>query len=252
MFDDDENQSGSDSSSSSGDDSSSSESEPAPSGEGSESIEGSEPPPAGDETEPAPEGESSDSDEKPDQPLEDNEGHSDSSAERDASEDSSSSESSDSSSSSSSDSGSSSDSSDSSSGEKSVQPPSADDVGSCIMHACNAHDVPMDDDTVNTTLEDGLYKFAIRLSRNFDPLAKVHDDTQTLQTGSVEGAAYLLQGAVQIIGTTARVTARIVSVETSEILQASKADGSSDSLIEDAITGAMGDALAGLPLLGAE
>lgn len=119
------------------------------------------------------------------------------------------------------------------------------------MHACNAHDVPMDDDTVNATFDGGLYKFAIRLSRNFNPLAKVHDDTQSLQTGSVEGAGYLLQGAVQIIGNTARVTARIVSVETSEILQASKADGSSDSLIEDAITGAMGDALAGLPLLSA-
>lgn len=248
MLDDDENQS--DSSPSSSDDSSSSDSEPAPSGEGSPSIEGSEPPPAGDETEPAPSGESSDSDEDKDKPLEDNEGHSDSSAERDASGDSSSSSSSESSSSS--DASSSPDSSDSSSGEKSVQPPSADDVGSCIMHACNAHDVPTDDDTVNCTFDDAIYKFAIRLSRNFNPLPKVHDDTQSLQTGSVEGAGYLLQGAVQIIGNTARVTARIVSVETSEILQASQADGSSDSLIEDAITGAAGDALAGLPLLGSE
>ena len=109
----------------------------------------------------------------------------------------------------------------------------------------------MDDDTVNCTFDDAIYKFAIRLSRNFDPLPKVHDDTQSLQTGSVEGAGYLLQGAVQIVGNTARVTARIVSVATSEILQAASADGSSDSLIEDAITGAAGDALAGLPLLSA-
>lgn len=108
----------------------------------------------------------------------------------------------------------------------------------------------MDDDTVNVTSDSGqYYKFFIRLSRNFNPLPKVHDDTQSLQTGSVEGAAYALQGAVQIVDNLVRVTARVVSIETSEILQASSADGSSSSLIEDAITGAMGDALAGLPVL---
>lgn len=235
MFDDDEKQS-SDSSSS---DSSSS------------TIEGSEPPPAGDETEPAPAGESSSSDEAPNQPLEDVDGHSDSSAERDASESSSSDSSSSSRRSSSSSDSSSSSSDDSSDGGKSVQPPSADDVGSCIMHACNAHDVPMDDDTVNATFDGGLYKFAIRLSRNFNPLPKVHDDTQSLQTGSVQGALYLLQGAVQVFGSTARVTMRVVSVETSEILQATSADGTSSSSIQDAISGAAGDALAGLSVLNA-
>ena len=110
----------------------------------------------------------------------------------------------------------------------------------------------MDDDTVNVTGDGPLYKFFIRLSRNFDPLPKVHDDTQSLQTGSVQGALYALQGAVQIIDTQVRVTARVVSIETSEILQASSADGSSSSSIEDAITGATGDALAGLSLLGSE
>jgi hypothetical protein len=42
---------------------------------------------------------------------------------------------------------------------------------------------------------------------------------------------------------------RIVSVETSEILQSSKADASGSVL--DATTGAAGDALAGLPALNA-
>jgi hypothetical protein len=238
MFDDDENKSDSDSSSS--DDSSSSSS----SDSSSSSIEGSEPPPAGDETEPAPAGESSSGDDTSDKPLEDNEG--DSSAETDGSDSSKSSSSSDSSSS---DSGSSS-SSDSSSGEKSVQPPSEDDVSSALTSALQDHDVPMDD-SVKVTLEDGLYKLAVRLSSSFNPLPQVHDDTQSLQDGSVQGAAYLLQGAVQILGDQVRVTLRITSVETSEILQASKADGSGSDSVLEAITGAAGDALAGLPALNA-
>jgi hypothetical protein len=231
MFDDDENTSDSDSSSSES---------------SSSSIEGSEPPPAGDDTEPAPAGESSSSDDPSDKPLEDNEGHSDSSAETDGSESSKGSSSSGSSSSSDT---SSSSSSDSSSGEKSVQPPSEDNVSSALTRAFKDHDVPMDDDTVKVTSSDGLYKFAVRLSSSFNPLPQVHDDTQSLQTGSVQGALYLCQGAVQIIGDQVRVTMRIVSVETSEILQASSADGSGSVL--DAITGAAGDALAGLPALNA-
>jgi|SRR5580700_288048 hypothetical protein len=232
MFDDDENKPDSDSSSS--DDSSSS----------SGSVEGSEPPPAGDDSEPAPAGESSSSDDASDKPLEDNEGHSDSSAETDSSDkpasdsSSSSSDSSDSSS------------SDSSSADQSVQPPSEDDVSSALTRALEGHNVPMDD-SVQVTLDSGLYKLAVRLSSSFNPLPQVHDETQSLQDGSVQGAAYLLQGAVQIIGDQVRVTLRIVSVETSEILQASSADGSGSSSVLDAITGAAGDALAGLPALNA-
>ncbi len=234
MFDDDENKSDSDSSSS--DDSSSS----------SASVEGSEPPPAGDETEPAPAGESSSSDEATDRPLEDNEGHSDGSAETDGSDSSKSSSSSDSSSSDSS----SSSSSDSSSGDKSVQPPSEDEVSSALTRALEDHNVPMDD-SVKVTLDDGLYKLAVRLSSSFNPLPQVHDDTQSLQDGSVQGAAYLLQGAVQIVGDQVRVTLRITSVETSAILQQGKADGSGSESVLDAITGAAGDALASLPALNA-
>jgi hypothetical protein len=242
MFDDDENKSDSDSSSSD-DSSSSSESSSA-------SVEGAEPPPAGDETEPAPAGESSSSDDTSAKPLEDNEGHSDSSAETDSSDSSSSDSKSSSSSSddSSSSDSSSSSSSDSSSGDKSVQPPSEDDVSSALTRALEDHNVPMDD-SVKVTLDSDLYKLAVRLSSSFNPLPQVHDDTQSLQDGSVQGAAYLLQGAVQIIGDQVRVTMRIVSVETSEILQASSADGSGSVL--DAITGAAGDALAGLPALNA-
>jgi hypothetical protein len=240
MFDDDENNTSS---------SDSSENEPAPSGEASsETIEGSEPPPAGDDTEPAPAGESSSSDDPSDKPLEDNEGHSDSSAETDSGGSSDSSSSSSAGSSSSSDSGSSS-SGDSSSGGQSVQPPSADDVAGALTHAFQDHNVPMDDDTVNVTFDTGLYKFAARLSSSFNPLPQVHDDTQSLQTGSVQGAMYLVQGAVQIIEDQVRVSMRIVSVETSAILQASSGDGSGSVL--DAITGAAGDALAGLPALNA-
>lgn len=237
MFDDDdENKSDSDSSSS--DESSSSDSSPS-------SIEGSEPPPAGDDTEPAPAGESSSSDDPSDKPLEDNEGHSDSSAERDTSEDSSSS----SSSSSDSSSDSSSSSSDSSDGGKSVQPPSSDDVADALTHAFSDHDVPMYEDMVKVDGDSGYYKISCRLSSNFTPLSQVQDDKQSLSTGSITGAMYMINGAVQVSGDQVRVTMRIVSVETSAILEASSGDGSGSVL--DAIKGAAGDALAGLPSLNA-
>lgn len=236
MFDDDENKSDSDSSSS--DDSSSS----------SASVVGSEPPPAGDETEPAPAGESSPGEDESDKPLEDNEGHSDSSAETDSSDSSSSDSKSSSSDDSSSSDSSSSSSSDSSSGDKSVQPPSEDDVSSALTRALEDHNVPMDD-SVQVTTSGDVYHLAVRLSSSFNPLPQVHDDTQSLQDGSVQGAAYLLQGAVQIVGDEVRVSMRIVSVETSQILQSSLANASGSVL--DAITGAAGDALAGLPALNA-
>jgi hypothetical protein len=234
MSDDDENKTDS-----------SSESEPAPSEDSSSpSVEGSEPPPSGDDTEPAPAGESSSSDDESEKPLEDNEGHSDSSAETDSGSSSDSSKSSsDSSDSSSSSSG------ESSSGEKSVQPPSEDDVSNALTRAFQDHSVPMDDDTVKVTLDTGLYKFAARLSSSFNPLPQVHDDTQSLQTGSVQGALYFVQGAVQIFGDQVRVTMRITSVETSAILQSSSGAASGDVLT--GVTGAAGDALAGLPALNA-
>jgi hypothetical protein len=250
MFDDDENKPDSDSSSSEdSSSSSSSESEPAPSEESSSaSVEGSEPPPAGDETEPAPAGESSPSEDESNKPLEDNEGHSDSSAETESSDISSSDSKSSSSDDNSSSDSSSSSSSDSSSGDKSVQPPSEDDVSSALTRALEDHNVPMDD-SVKVTTSGDVYHLAVRLSSSFNPLPQVHDDTQSLQDGSVQGAAYLLQGVVQIIGDQIRVTMRIVSVETSAILQQSLADASGSVL--DAITGAAGDALAGLPALNA-
>ena len=213
----------------------------------------SEPPPAGDDTEPAPAGETSSSDDPSDKPLEDNEGHSDSSAETDNGDSSSSGSSSDSSPSSSSDSssssGSSSSSQDSSSGGQSVAPPSEDDVAGALTKAFQDHNVPMDDNTVNVTLSSGLYQLAVRLSSSFNPLPQVPEDTSNLAPGSVQGALYMINGGVQIFGDQVRVTMRIVSVETSEILQASKGDGSGSVL--DAITGAAGDCLAGLPALNA-
>ena len=250
MADDDESTSDSSSEGSSSSDSSS-ESEPAPEGESSSgSVEGSEPPPAGDDTEPAPAGESSSSDDPSDKPLEDNEGHSDSSAETDSGDSSSSESSSSSSSDSSSSSGSSSSSSDdSSSGAQAVQPPSEDDVAGALTKAFQDHNVPMDDDTVRVTLSDGLYQIGVRLSSSFNPLPKVPDDTSNLAPGSVQGALYMINGGVQIFGDQVRVTMRIVSVETSEILQSSKADASGSVL--DGITGAAGDCLAGLPALNA-
>ncbi len=225
------------------DSSSNSDSEPAPEGESSTGE--SEPPPAGDDTEPAPAGESSSSDDQSDKPLEDNEGHSDSGAETDSGDSSGTESSSSSNSSSSSDS-----SSDrGSSGGQSLPPPSEDDVAGALAKAFQDHEVPMDDDGVKVTLSEGMYHLAVRLSNSFNPMPKVPDDTSNLPPGSVQGAMYMINGSVQIIEDQVHVNLRIVSVETSEILQVSQADATGPVL--DGITGAAGDCLAGLPSLSA-
>ena len=223
-------------------DSSSGENEPAPAGESSSESDT--------EKEPAPAGEGSDED----KPLEDPDAVSDSSAETDSgsSSDDSSSSSGKRGKGSSSDSSDSSESSsdDSSSGGQSVPPPSEDDVAGALAKAMQDHDVPVDDDGVKVTLsEHGMYNLMVRLGAEVRPLPQIPDDTSNLAPGSVEGARYLLQGAVQIVGDEVRVTMRVVSVETSQILEQSKADGSGSTL--DAIQGAAGDCLAGLPSLQA-
>jgi hypothetical protein len=228
-------------------DSSSSENEPAPAGEENSASSGeAEPPPAGDDTEPAPAGESSGAEK--DQPLEDVEGHSDSSAETDSGSSSSGSSGKRASSSSSS---SSSDSSpaDSSSGGQSLPPPTEDEVAQALAKALQDHNVPVQDDGVKVTLSSGLYQLMVRLSADVQPLPQVPADTSNLPAGSVQGAMYLLLGSVVLVGDQVRVNMRIVSVETSEIVQASSASGSGSPL--EAIQGAAGDCLAGLPGLNA-
>lgn len=216
---------------------------------------------SGDENEPAPAGEtgpdssSESSSEDENKPLEDNEGHSDSSAETDSS-DSSSSSSDSSSSDKSSSSSDSSDSSGSSSGDsssepnQSVQPPSEDDVADALTKAFRARSVPMWDDVVKVTLSSGMYRISARLSADYKPLSQVSDDTSK-QPGSITGAMYMINGGVQLIGNATKVTMRIVSVETSEILESGEGSAS-DGAALDIIEAAAEDALAGLPSLGAQ
>lgn len=210
------------------------EQEPAPAGETS-----------GSETEPAPAGESTETQ----TPLEPPDAVSDSSAETDGSSSGSSSSGSKRSSGDSSDSSSSSSDDSSSSSQPSAPPPTEDDVAGALTKALQEHDVPVDDDGVKVTLSSGLYQLMVRLSADVRPLPQVPDDTSNLAPGSVQGAHYLLQGSVQIIEDQVRVNMRVVSVETSEILETSKADASGSVL--DAIQGAAGDCLAGLPSLQA-
>ena len=131
-----------------------------------------------------------------------------------------------------------------------MQPPSEDDVADALTKAFRARDVPMDDDGVKVSLSSDLYHLAVRLSADFRPLSQVPDDTSNLAAGSVEGAMYMINGAVQLIGNAARVTMRIVSVETSQILEAGEGNASGGAAL-DVIEAAAEDALAGLPSLGA-
>ena len=107
----------------------------------------------------------------------------------------------------------------------------------------------MDDDGVKVTLEDGLFHLMVRVSAQGTPLPQVPDDTTNLAPGSVTGAKYLVQGSVQVIGDQSRVNLRLVSVETSEILETGQGNATGDVLA--GIQGAAEDALASLPTLGA-
>ena len=129
--------------------------------------------------------------------------------------------------------------------------PGVDEVQAAFVGAMRSKSIDVDDDAVTINEQGtGLYHFAVRMSRRNTPLPKIPDDTSDLAPGSVEGAATLLQGALQILGDRVRVTMRLVSVETSEILEASNgdADGANESGIGDAV----GTALDGMPSLSSD
>jgi hypothetical protein len=88
----------------------------------------------------------------------------------------------------------------------------------------------------------------VRLTADAVPLPQVPDDTSNLAPGSVQGAQLLVLGAVQAVDGGTRVTMRIVRLETSEILQASKGDAMGTAN-KDAVQAAAEDALSGLEML---
>jgi hypothetical protein len=124
---------------------------------------------------------------------------------------------------------------------------SEDDVQGALTAALQAKDVAVDDDGVKVNLEDGLYHLMVRISRDGTPLPQVPDDTSNLAPGSVQQAHYLLQGAVMLLDGACRVTMRLVSVETSEILETGKGDASASTA--DAVQAAAEDAVDCLPTL---
>jgi hypothetical protein len=205
-----------------------------------------EPPPEGDNTEPAPAGESSSGDDS-DKPLEDNEGHSDSSAETDG--DSDNSDSSKQSDSSSDDSSSSSNSSDNNSGQNQSVQLSEDDIQEALTSAFQARDVHVDDEGVKVSTDSGLYTLMVRLTADSQPLPQIPDDASGLAPGSMQGAMKLIQGTVQVGDGACRVIMKVTSVETSQILEVGKGDASGST--KDAVQAAAEDALAGLTSLGA-
>jgi hypothetical protein len=124
---------------------------------------------------------------------------------------------------------------------------SEDDIADALTKAFQEHDVAVDDDGVKVTTGEGLFHLAVRLSASATPLPQVPDDTSNLPAGSVEGAAYLILGTVQLVDDMTRVTMRIVVAETSEIKESS--EGNANGSTADAVQSAAGDALAGLSML---
>jgi hypothetical protein len=105
-------------------------------------------------------------------------------------------------------------------------PLSEDDVAGALVTALQNSNVGVDDDGVKVSTRSGLYHLAVRLSATAEALPQVPDDTDNLPPRSVQPAALLLLGTVQIIGDRTRVTMRIVLVETSEIKESSRGDAS--------------------------
>jgi hypothetical protein len=125
---------------------------------------------------------------------------------------------------------------------------SEDDVQSALTAAFQERNVPVDDDGVKVTKANGLFRLMVRLTADAVPLPQVPDDTSNLAPGSVQGAQLLVLGAVQALDGGTRVTMRIVRLESSEILQASKGDAMGTAN-KDAVQAAAEDALSGLEML---
>ena len=136
-----------------------------------------------------------------------------------------------------------------SSGGQSVQL-SENDIAAALVSAFQARNVAIDDNGVSVSTADGLYQLSARISAQGKALPQVPDDTSGLDPGSVEGAAFLVLGSVQVTSDATRVSMRLVVVETSEIKETGTGDASGAGT--DAIQAAAEDALAGLPTLNAQ
>ena len=90
----------------------------------------------------------------------------------------------------------------------------------------------------------GRMAYAVRLGRGHRPLptAECIGAADSIPAGSQEGAVMLLLGSLQQVGTTTRVTARTVEVETGHIVDTGRADaaGTGPEAVREAAEGALG------------
>lgn len=119
---------------------------------------------------------------------------------------------------------------------------------SALTSAFEQRNVPVEQDGVKVTKEDGLFHLMVRLTEDAMPLPQVPDDTSDLAPASVQGAWLMVLGAVQATDGGTRVTMRVVKVETSEVLQAGEGDAMGTAN-KDAVQAAAEDALAALDML---
>jgi len=120
----------------------------------------------------------------------------------------------------------------------------ADSIAKAFQTAFSSRGISITRHHLAIREEQGLMKFCMRLGRAKNPLpTREYLDEQSpkgkLKPGSVAGAHYLLLGAVQSPGGPIRVTTRIVSVETSVILSAGKADAGGEGGLAQAVDSAL-------------
>lgn len=123
----------------------------------------------------------------------------------------------------------------------------ADDVAGALTTAFQAKNIAFDDDGVGVSKSHGLFHLKVRLSATAAPLPQAPDDDSEVEPGSLEPAALLVLGTVQLVDDMARVTMRVVVVETSEVKETGSGDATGATV--DAVESAAEDAIAQLSSL---
>jgi hypothetical protein len=121
-------------------------------------------------------------------------------------------------------------------------------VRDALIAALLQRRVRISSDKVHAYQEGGLTRFVVRLAANYKILPSSASQQLRINRGvvaphSLQGAKYLMLGAVQQFGNAARLTVRIDDVETGAILKTGRGDGTPDAA---GLTGAAAAALRGL------
>lgn len=124
--------------------------------------------------------------------------------------------------------------------------PMTEKLRAALLRVLSDHGPELDDSSVKVESwgAEGLWRFAIRISDEGCILPTLDSIANCSSSKAQVSASRLLIGSLQVAGGASRVTARIIDVETGEILTASKGDSTGTDT--DALVQAASDAIGGL------